>query len=254
MGMNEAEIGKNTVIIKRLNADHRQDTFTKFLPLNGEMVKEIEIAVKFIFDGLGGAALLKSSGEVYIKPNVVGANAYVFTRPEVVEAAARYWLDAGARKVYVFENSTQATYTRLVFEMTGYNALCKRTGAVPVYLDEDEVVEYDFPGKSPVTSDPRGYELTKFRMPRMVHEKLIREKDANLYASIPKLKTHSMSVVTLGIKNQWAFPIHPDRSPDHELQPSPQDRGRSLPRAAQRHPDRRGGGDHLRALSGPGPG
>ena len=52
-------------------------------------------------------------------------------------------------------------------------------------------------------------------MPRLVHEKLIREKDANLYVSLPKLKTHSMSVVTLGIKNQWGFPIDRDRGPDH---------------------------------------
>jgi len=66
-----------------------------------------------------------------------------------------------------------------------------------------------------VASDPRGYELTKFRMPAMVHEKLILEKGFNLYISIPKLKTHSMSVVTLGVKNQWGFPIHADRSPDH---------------------------------------
>jgi uncharacterized protein (DUF362 family) len=205
----------NRVIVKKLASAHQPESFDRFLPLSQEMAAEIRLAVAAIFDELGGASLLKSSGDVYIKPNVVGANAYVYTRPEVVEAAVGYWLQAGARKVHVFENSTQATYTRLVFEMAGYNALCRRTGAVPVYLDEDETVEYDFPGKRPVNGDPRGYALTKFRMPRLVHEKLIREKDANLYVSIPKLKTHSMSVVTLGVKNQWAFPIHPDRSPDH---------------------------------------
>ena len=57
--------------------------------------------------------------------------------------------------------------------------------------------------------------MTGFRMPRLIHEKLIRERDANLYVSLPKLKTHSMSVVTLGIKNQWGFPIDADRGPDH---------------------------------------
>jgi len=203
------------VIVRKLVSAHQRESFTRFLPLSPEMVAEIRQAVAAIFEELGGPKLLKSSGDVYLKPNGVGANAYVYTRPEVVEAAVRYWLKVGARKVYVFENSTQATYTRLVFEMTGYNALCKRTGAVPVYLDEDETVEYDFPGKGPASREPRGYELKKFRMPRFVHEKLIQGKDANLYVSIPKLKTHSMSVVTLGIKNQWAFPIHPDRSPDH---------------------------------------
>jgi uncharacterized protein (DUF362 family) len=207
-------IGK-TVFIKNLKAEHQKSSFCDFLPLGEVMIKEIEKTITEIFNALGGPSLIKSSGDVYIKPNVVGANAYVHTRPEVVEAAVRYWFKAGARNIYIFENCTQATYTRLTFEMTGYNALCKRTGAVPIYLDEDDEVEYDFPGKSPVENDPRGYKLTKFMMPRTVHEKLIREKDANLYVSMPKLKTHSMSVVTLGMKNQWGFPIHRDRSPDH---------------------------------------
>ena len=215
MGIPETGNGNKIVIIKRLNAGHGQDGFARFIPLNREMVEEIERGVREIFDQLGGSSLLKSSRDVYLKPNAVGANAYVFTRPELVEAAVRYWLKAGARNIYVLENCTQANFTRLVFEMIGYNALCKRTGAIPVYLDEDEEVEYDFSGKPPVSKDPKGYELTRFRMPRTVHEKLIREKDANLYVSLPKLKTHSMSVVTLGVKNQWAFPIHPDRSPDH---------------------------------------
>jgi uncharacterized protein (DUF362 family) len=208
-------ISKDTVIIKRLRADHGQQSFKNFFPLNPAMAMEVERNVGEIFDAMGGPSLLKSSRDVYLKPNVVGTNAYVYTRPEVVEAAIRYWQRAGARTVYVFENCTQANCTRLVFELTGYNALCKRTGAVPVYLDEGEDVECKFSGKAPVGSDPRGYELTRFRMARFVHDRLIRDKDANLYVSIPKLKTHSMSVVTLGIKNQWAFPIHCHRSPDH---------------------------------------
>jgi uncharacterized protein (DUF362 family) len=214
-GTTSAPSSKNTVIIKRLHADHGQQGFKKFLPLNPEMVKEVERNVGEIFDAMGGPSLLKSSRDVYLKPNVVGANAYVFTRPEVVEAAIRYWQRAGARTVYVFENCTQANCTRLVFELTGYNALCKRTGALPIYLDEGEAVECEFSGKAPVSCDPRGYELTRFRMPRFVHDRLIRDKDANLYVNMPKLKTHSMGVVTLGVKNQWAFPIHCHRSPDH---------------------------------------
>jgi uncharacterized protein (DUF362 family) len=205
----------NRVIVKKLASDHQQVPFTQFLPLSEKMVADIKQAVAAIFDELGGPSLLKSSRDVYLKPNVVGGLAYTYTRPEVVEAAIDYWLKKGARQIYVFENSTRASVTRLVFELAGYNSLCKRTGAIPVYLDEEDTVPYSFPGKSPVTSDPRGYELTTFRMPRLIHEKLILEKDANLYVSLPKLKTHSMSVVTLGIKNQWGFPIDADRGPDH---------------------------------------
>ena len=119
-------IGKNTVIIKRLDADHGQDTFTKFVPLNAAMVKEIVTAVKYIFDNLGGASLIKSSGDVYIKPNAIDSRAYTHTRPEVVEAVIRYWFAAGAKKVFLIENSTQCNITRLVFELTGYKKICKK--------------------------------------------------------------------------------------------------------------------------------
>jgi uncharacterized protein (DUF362 family) len=209
-------ISKNIVIIKRLRADHGQETFTRYLPLDPEMVKEVDRNVKEIFDGLGGSSLIKSSGEVYIKPNGVGPQPYVFTRPEVLEAAIRYWFNAGASQVYLLENSSQAALTRLVFEQTGYAKVCKRTGAKPVYLDEDKTVPYPFAGKGPVSEgDPKGYDLTTFGMPRTVAEKLIEGRDRNLYVSIPKLKTHLMAVVTLGIKNQWGLVPHDDRIADH---------------------------------------
>lgn len=207
---------KNTVIIKRLAADHDQETFTEFRPLNNAMVKEVDDKVKAVFDSLGGPSMIKSSGDVYIKPNGVGEMPYVYTRPEVLNAAIRYWFDAGARNVYLFENCTQATCTRFVFELIGYNELCEKTGATPIYLDEEETVRFEFTGKPVVAErDPQGYELGHFQLPRVIADRLIEDKDKNLYVNIPKLKTHSMGVVTLGIKNQWGFPAHAYRGIDH---------------------------------------
>jgi uncharacterized protein (DUF362 family) len=209
-------MGSTTVIVRRLESEHSPDTFAAFRPLSEAMRAEIKVVVKSVFDALGGKALLKSSGDVYIKPNAVESRAYSHTRPELVDAVVRYWFEAGARHVYLMENSTQCIFTRLVFRLAGYEAICRRTGAVPVYLDEDETVTLTFPGKKAVSeSDVRGYELTEFQMPRTIAEKLMERKDENLYVSIPKLKTHSMAVVSLGIKNQWAFPRHADRSVDH---------------------------------------
>jgi uncharacterized protein (DUF362 family) len=209
-------ISRNTVIVRRLLAEHGQSTFARYLPLSAEMVSDIKRTVKVIFDAIGGASLIKSSGDVYVKPNGVGPQPYSYTRPEVLEAVIRYWYDAGARKVYVLENSTQGALTRTVFEMTGYREVCKRSGAQCVYLDEDKTTPHPFSGKGPAgEGDPRGYELTSFGMPRIVAERLIEGKDQNLYVSIPKLKTHSMTVVTLGIKNQWGLVPHSDRIVDH---------------------------------------
>lgn len=209
-------MSSTTVIMKRLKSEHNPDTFTVFRPLGEGIKAEINVVIKEIFDTLGGKSLLKSSGDVYVKPNAVDSRPYTHTRPEVVEALIRYWFETGARNVYLIENSTQCTYTRLVFKLTGYKTICKRTGAVPVYLDEDETITLKFPGKKAVSeSNERGYDLTEFEMPRTIVEKLIDGKDKNLYVNLPKLKTHSMGVVTLGIKNQWGFPRHADRSPDH---------------------------------------
>lgn len=206
---------KETVVVKKLNAPHQQAPFKQFLPLNGEMVKDIHQSVNAIFDELGGPSLLKTSKDVYIKPNAVDAQAYSHTRVEVLRAVVNYWKKAGARKIFLFENATQANYTRVVFKATGYKKLCKQTGTIPVYLDEESSATLAFGGQEPTSSGyPEGYELTSFQMPETVM-RLIREKDRHLYINVPKLKTHSMSVVTLGIKNQWGFPMHRSRGIDH---------------------------------------
>ena len=206
---------KAPVIIKKITSPHQKESFKEFKPLSKQRAAEIQKAAADIFDSLGGAALLKESREVYIKPNAVDAKAYTHTRIEVLEAVIRYWQAAGAEKIYLFENATQANYTRLVFRAAGYTKLCRRTGAIPIYLDEEKSEVVPFGGKK--ASSPEnleGYDMTECRMPATVM-KLIREREKHLYINVPKLKTHSMGVVTLGIKNQWGLPMHGSRGFDH---------------------------------------
>ena len=206
---------KTTVMVRHLNAPYQTESRTQFKPLGDEMKREIKTAIAEIFDKAGGASMLKSSGEVFIKPNGIDGQPYCYTRPEVVEAAIEYWKEHGAKKIWLFENSTQSNATRLVFAVVGYDKICKRTGAVPVYLDEDKTVTYAFKGRPPVADDPDGYFVSTFDMPKFVIHNLIENKDKNLYISLPKLKTHSMAGVTLGVKNQWAFPSQPSRGFNH---------------------------------------
>ena len=204
-----------TVVVRRLKAPHQPASFTQFLPLGPALKEEVFTAVAEIFDGAGGAKLLKKSGDVYIKPNGIDSKPYCYTRPELVEAVIRYWKDHGAKRIFLFENSTQGNFTRMVFAITGYSKICKAYGVKEVYLDEEESVPYEFKGKATEENEEDGYRHTTFELPLFIVKNLIENKEENLYVSLPKLKTHSMAGVTLGVKNQWAFPQQNDRREDH---------------------------------------
>jgi len=157
--------------------------------------------------------ILKSSKEVYVKVNGIDFKKHAYTSPEVLEAVIEYLNKIGA-KVYVMENSTQANMTRIVFAMTGYKELCEKTGTEIIYLDEEDTKSFEFKGKPSAKDDPKGYNLKTFRLP-MTIVKIMENRDSITYINLPKLKMHSMTRVTLGIKNQWGFPQHEDRGKDH---------------------------------------
>jgi uncharacterized protein (DUF362 family) len=204
-----------SVTVKRLLSAHQSESFTQYKPLSPEMKNEIFAAVAEIFEASGGKGLLKSSGDVYIKPNAIDSKPYSHTRVELVEAVIKYWKENGARKIYLFENCTQSNFTRMVFSLTGYSDICKKYGVREVYLDEEKNTRLSFYGKLPEVLEEGGYVNDFFEIPLFVVDNLIDRADENLYINLPKLKTHSMAGVTLGVKNQWAFPQPADRRADH---------------------------------------
>ncbi|TFG13461.1 DUF362 domain-containing protein [Candidatus Thorarchaeota archaeon] len=155
-------------------------------------------------DTIEARRLIKSSGEVYIKPNGIDFQPYAFTDPRVLEFLINHLKEEGAEEIYLMENSTQANMTRIVYEFTGYKDVCNRTGANPLYLDEMDTKEVTLDN----FEDP-------IEFPTVVVEKLIEESEDHTYISVPKLKTHSMTTVTLGVKNQMGFPRHKDRGYHH---------------------------------------
>jgi uncharacterized protein (DUF362 family) len=171
-------------------------------------------AVNEIFSNLmKSGPILKSSKEVYIKVNGIDFKKHAFTSPEVLKEVIKYLKEKGA-KIYVMENSTQAIITRIVFAINGYKEVCDETGAEIVYLDEEDTESFEFKEKPSVEDKHTGYNLKTFRLPKTVI-KIMNNRDSITYINIPKLKTHSMAGVTLGIKNQWGFPQHADRGKDH---------------------------------------
>jgi uncharacterized protein (DUF362 family) len=161
--------------------------------------------VSTVFEHFGGGGkFFRSSKDVYIKVNAVGLEKNVYTDPEVLRQTIIYFQKCGARTIYVIENCTQANFTRLVFKAIGYLKICKETGAVPVFLDETPSVPIFLEG------------IEEFiDISRFVFERLIEQRTENFYLSLPKLKTHSMSQVTLSIKNQFGLVHQNSRIADH---------------------------------------
>jgi len=167
-------------------------------------VRGIQPAIEAIFAPHGGveAVIPQNGGTVYIKPNGIHFTPHTHTDPAVLKALLAYLRDHGYTRLAVMESCTGGNFTRLVFKVTGYADICRRYGAEPVYLDEGATVEVDL------------RDSTRARVSRRLYDEII-QRGNNFYLSLPKLKTHSMTIVTLGVKNQQAFPVDADRMVQH---------------------------------------
>jgi len=172
-----------------------------------DTTKGLPAAFDAIFAPHGGiASVIPAGSKVYLKPNGIHFSSGMHTDPVVVDALLAYLRDHGYRRLALMENSTHGVSTRLVFAVNGYADIARRHGAEPVYLDEGGTVAYTLEG-----------EETPIRIPRRLYEAFIdpSRRPGNFYLSLPKLKTHSMTTMTLGVKNQQAFPIDRDRMHFH---------------------------------------
>ena len=142
---------------------------------------------------------------VLLKPNVYCPSPPpTTTDPRVITALIRLAKEAGARKVTVAEGRSISTAlyrkgfetTRACFEATGMDKAAEENGADIVYLEDDEFME---------VSHPDALVLTKASVPKTIYE-------AEVLINVPVMKNHSLTLVTLGIKN-----LHGTVSDDNKL-------------------------------------
>ncbi len=169
--------------------------------------RSLNEAVREVFQEFGGGRrLIKSSGEVYLKINGIDFKPHVFTSPQLIASVIDYFYSEGARKLYVMENCTQGNFTRLVFRLSGIDRVVREHKAQPLYLDEEKAL--------PIHLPRLGYQVDSSRT---IVEKLIKRKSEYTYINLPKLKTHSMTVMTLGLKNQLGLIQQYHRINDHNF-------------------------------------
>lgn len=166
---------------------------------------DLEGSLREVFDPFGGPReLLGDRNEVYVKVNAVDFKPHCYTDPMAVHALVHLLRSSGARRVFVMDNCTQGNFTRLVFKVSGLEKATKEAGGTPLYLDEGRQVWVELPRM--------GYRV---KVSRVVKEKLMEERDDVFYINMPRLKTHSMARVTLGVKNQLGLIRQKDRIRDH---------------------------------------
>jgi len=146
-------------------------------------VKEL---VRKTFEAAGGMTKFVSKGDVVvIKPNVSWARRpelAASTNPQVMEAVVELCQDAGAKKVRIADNTIHDA--RRCFALTGAGSVSKNTGADLIY---------------PRSSLMREMNLNGNRLGAwQVYVPLV---EADKVINLPVAKHHSLSVLTLGMKN-----------------------------------------------------
>ncbi len=153
----------------------------------------VDAAVRRSIDLLGGMAAFVQPGQrVLLKPNLVRAMApelAATTHPAIVSAVARLVIEAGGQPIIVESPGGPATlaWVRNAYRKSGIADAAAQSGAL---LNEDLT--------GVQVSHPEGLLLHRLDL-----LKAATEVDAII--NLPKLKTHNLTTLTLGVKNLFGL-------------------------------------------------
>jgi uncharacterized protein (DUF362 family) len=152
------------------------------------------------FEAAGGMQRFISKGDVVvIKPNISWARSpemAASTHPQVLEAVVEQCQEAGAKKVRIADNTIHDA--RRCFALTGAGMVAKTTGAELIFPRESLMREMRLQGHR--------LDVWPVFVPLVEADKLI---------NLPIAKHHSLSVLTLGMKN-WIGGVGGRRSSLHQ--------------------------------------
>jgi uncharacterized protein (DUF362 family) len=147
-----------------------------------------EKLVGLLWQGLGLFSLNIKGKSVLLKPNVVDyiPGAEINTNPLLIVAAAECFRRLGARQVIVGEGPGHQRDTQLLLAESGLGSLLKEQKIAFVDLNRDDLAKIE------LRTDYSG--LRHLWFPQSV-------LDADFLVSMPKVKSHHWSGVTLSMKN-----------------------------------------------------
>jgi len=132
--------------------------------------------------------------KVLIKPNILGSykknrQKAITTNPALVESVCKILKKAGVKKIYIGESSFMGTPA--AFKTSGIEKVAKKhaVNGKPIVFEQEKLVRI---------SDKNAKILKNFPVAKIVN-------DVDLIINMPKMKTHSLARVTLGIKNLYGL-------------------------------------------------
>lgn len=137
--------------------------------------------------------VIQRGSTAFIKANIVtgqSPDSAVCTDLRVLEGLVKILKEKGCGSVTVGEGaSVDVTNARMAFQQTHIDEAVRRAGGEVAYLDEEEYIDIDI---------SNAYSMKQISLPKRV-------LDADIIVSSPKMKTHIMTLATLGIKNLWGL-------------------------------------------------
>lgn len=152
--------------------------------------KDLEASVADALESIGNK-IFASGDSVLIKPNLVEPaepESGQITTPRLIEAVARYCLDAGAKKVVIGEGPgyyQPKSYLRHCFTHTGVAEVARKLGIEWMLFDEHGFRSF----KAVPGCIARDFHITEFAF------------NCDKIIDLPVLKAHWLTRVTLGMKN-----------------------------------------------------
>jgi len=173
-------------------------------PVEGNLTE----CVKECFNQFGGVDSFTKEN-VFLKINATSSDLNSITKPEVVVAVIKAIKEANPppKNIYVMDNAAVGGFSRLAFKVGNMAKKILQAGGIPLYLDEQKPVNVDFNGKILGKRIP---------IPKVLHEKLILNRNDNAYINIPVLKSHVMCQVTICIKNQHGLLYDNEKIFEHQ--------------------------------------
>lgn len=145
-------------------------------------------SVARVMDASGVAAALEKQTKIILKPNIVNDSPHpVTTAPACVEAVIDY-CQAHSRAALIIAEGCGGMDTHAAFRKLGYTELARRRGVELIDLDREPTVT--------LRNDSLRL-LTEFPIPAVLQEGFL--------VSLPVLKAHSLSIVTLTLKNMFGI-------------------------------------------------